>query len=167
MTASLAPPAVHLELATSLEALHGLQTEWERLEREVEAATIYQTWAWVVSWYEHFGGDKRLRVLAARDGDGRLAGVMPLSATSPTPLGPRLLHFLGRGNDLTEYVDALLRPDLAVAVVDAVFERWDRDRRRWDLWTLPSAPVESPMILSTSSAFAVSMRMYASLKARI
>jgi CelD/BcsL family acetyltransferase involved in cellulose biosynthesis len=146
MTASLAPPPVHLELATSLEALHGLQAEWERLEREVEAATIYQTWAWVVSWYEHFGGDKRLRVLAARDGDGRLAGVMPLSATSPTPLGPRLLHFLGRGNDLTEYVDALLRPDLAVAVVDAVFERWDRDRRRWDLWTLPSAPVESPLV---------------------
>ncbi|MGH7358120.1 MAG: GNAT family N-acetyltransferase, partial [Candidatus Rokuibacteriota bacterium] len=65
--------------------------------------------------------------------------------SSPTPVGPRLLHFLGRGNDLTEYVDGLLRPDVADAVVDAVFERGHRERRRWDLWTLPSVPVESPL----------------------
>jgi CelD/BcsL family acetyltransferase involved in cellulose biosynthesis len=143
-------PPVQLDVATSIAALHGLQTEWERLEREVDSATIYQTWAWVVSWYEHFGEGKRLQVLAARDADGRLAGVVPLSTTSLTPVGPRLLHFLGRGNGLTEYVDALLRPDLAGAIVDAVFERTDRDRRRWDLWALPSAPVESPLVRGLS-----------------
>ena len=150
VSATHAAPPVHLEVGTSIQALHGLRPEWERLEQEVDAATIYQTWAWVVSWYEHFGENKRLQVLAARDADGRLAGVVPLSTTSPTPVGPRLLHFLGRGNDLTEYVDALLRPDVAWAIVDAVFERGDRERRRWDLWTLPSAPVESPLVRGLS-----------------
>jgi CelD/BcsL family acetyltransferase involved in cellulose biosynthesis len=146
MRTSPASPPLRFELATSLAALHELRPEWERLEREVDTATIYQTWAWVVSWYEHFGTGKELQVLAARDEDGRLVGVVPLSTTSLTPVGPRLLHFLGRGKELTEYVDALLRPDLASAVVDAVFERWDRERRHWDLWTLPWAPVESPLV---------------------
>jgi CelD/BcsL family acetyltransferase involved in cellulose biosynthesis len=150
MRTSQAAPSVRLELATSLAALHGLREDWERLEREVDAATIYQTWAWVASWYEHFGADKRLRVVTARDGDGRLAGVVPLSITSPTPVGPRLLHCLGRGRQLTEYLDALLRPDAAGAVVDAVFEYWDRERRRWDLWSLPSAPAESPLVRGLS-----------------
>jgi CelD/BcsL family acetyltransferase involved in cellulose biosynthesis len=135
---------LQLEIATSLSALHGLRVEWERLEREVDRATVYQTWAWVVSWYEHFGRDKRLRLATARDEDGRLVGVVPLSSvTSPRVLGSRLLHFLGRGNTLTEYVDALIRPEHGPAVVRALFELWDRHRRVWDLWTLPCVPAES------------------------
>jgi CelD/BcsL family acetyltransferase involved in cellulose biosynthesis len=137
-------PRVHLEIATSLPALHGLRTEWERLEREVEQATVYQTWAWVVSWYEHFGQDKRLRLASARDEDGRLVAVVPLSSVRSLPVvGPRLLHFLGRGNRLTEYVDALVRPEHGSTVVRALFDVWDRHRRSWDLWTLPCAPAES------------------------
>jgi CelD/BcsL family acetyltransferase involved in cellulose biosynthesis len=137
---------VGLEVVTSLPALQELRHEWERLEQEVETATIYQTWAWVVSWYEHFGAGKQLQVLVARAGDGQLVGVLPLSITTLTPVGPRLLYLLGRGKYLTEYVDALLRPDLASAIVDAIVDHWDRERRRWDLWIVQGTPVESPFV---------------------
>jgi CelD/BcsL family acetyltransferase involved in cellulose biosynthesis len=139
-------PAIRLEIATSLSALYDLRPEWEQLEREVEDATVYQTWAWVVTWYEHFARDKRLRLTCARDHEGRLVGVVPLSAVvSPPVVGVRLLHFLSRESGLTEYVDALVRPEHARAVAGAVFDMWDRRRGDWDLWGLPCVRVESPL----------------------
>ncbi len=155
----LAPGGVDLALATSLPALHALRPEWERLEAEVDGATVYQTWAWVVSWYEHFGADKRIAVVAARAGGRRLVAVVPLSAAAGGPGRARLLHFLGRGNELTEYVDALVRPEHAGAVTRAVFDWWDARRREWDLWRLPSAPVESPLVRELRAAAAA--RRYA------
>src|SRR5581483_8928555 len=150
---------VDLTLATSLPALHALRPEWERLEAEVDGATVYQTWAWVVSWYEHFGADKRIAVAAARAGGRRLVAVVPLSAAGGGPAGARLLHFLGRGNELTEYVDGLVRPEHAGAVTRAVFDWWDARRRQWDLWRLPSAPVESLLVPELRAAAAA--RRYA------
>jgi CelD/BcsL family acetyltransferase involved in cellulose biosynthesis len=142
-------PTLRLEIATSLSALHELRGEWEQLEREVADATIYQTWAWVVSWYEYFGRDKRLRVVCARDHAGRLVGVVPLSAVvSPPAVGARLLHLLSRDSGLTEYVDALVRPEHASALAGAVFDLWDRRRGDWDLWTLPCVPGESPLAIT-------------------
>jgi CelD/BcsL family acetyltransferase involved in cellulose biosynthesis len=139
---------------TSVAALERLRPEWERLEREVPRATVFQTWTWVVTWYEHFARDKRLQVAVARDAGGRLIGVVPLSTVvSPPVIGARLLHLLGRGNDMTEYVDGLVRPEHAGAVAGAVFDVWDHRRRAWDLWTLPCVPADS--------ALAVTVRQFA------
>jgi CelD/BcsL family acetyltransferase involved in cellulose biosynthesis len=138
---------VDLEILGTLPALDALRPDWERLEREVAGATVYQTWAWVATWYEHFGRGRRLCVTAARDRDGRLVGIVPLSRAGSIPVvGPRLLHGLGRGNDLTEYVDALVRPEHARTVARAVFDFWDRRRRAWDLWSLPAVPAESAFL---------------------
>jgi CelD/BcsL family acetyltransferase involved in cellulose biosynthesis len=147
-------PRVRLDVVSSPEGLGDLRPEWEDLEREVDGATVYQTWAWVTSWYEHFGAGKRLELAAARDRAGRLVGVVPLSRGAAAGPGPRLLHFLGRGNDLTEYVDALLSAEHAAEVVQAVFRCWDARRGAWDLWRLPAAPVESPLVQGLRAAAA-------------
>jgi len=142
-----APPetALRLETLHTLAALHELRAEWEGLEeRAGPGATIYQTWAWVVTWYEHFANDKSLEVVVVRDREGRLVGVVPWSRSHA--LGAlRLAHALGRGNDLTEYVDVLLDPDYAEEAVRAVFENWHRRRGEWELLSLPCLPADGAL----------------------
>jgi CelD/BcsL family acetyltransferase involved in cellulose biosynthesis len=133
--------ALRVESLHTLAELHELRSEWERLEESAgQAATIYQTWAWVVTWYEHFGDDKTLEVLVLRDAEGRLVGIAPWSRSVQALGRLRLVHSLGRGNDLTEYVDALLHPDHADAAVRAIFEHWDERRGEWELLSLPCLP---------------------------
>jgi CelD/BcsL family acetyltransferase involved in cellulose biosynthesis len=138
--------ALRIDTLRSLAALYELRTEWERLELSAgQAATIYQTWAWVVTWYEHFAEEKSLEVVTLRDATGRLVGIAPWSR-SVRGLGQlRLVHSLGRGNDLTEYVDALLDPDHTDAAVRAIFEYWDERRGDWELLTLPCLPADGPL----------------------
>lgn len=126
-------------LAT-LDDLQAIRSEWDELFA-LSGGTVFQSWDWVVTWYEHFAADGSLRVLAVRDGDGRLVGVVPCSLT--VRRGVRWLYLLGRGCDLTEYVDAIVHPDHADLVARAVAESWDGDAANWDLLELRAVPRES------------------------
>src|SRR4029077_12240513 len=103
------------------------------LAEVAEGATVFQSWEWASSWYEHFGSDKSLQVLAVRDESGRLVALAPCSASSSHGGLFRMLHLLGRGNDLTEYVQILARPDHARSVAHLLFGHWHRTSDRWDL----------------------------------
>jgi CelD/BcsL family acetyltransferase involved in cellulose biosynthesis len=107
---------------------------------------VFQSWEWVASWYEHFGRDKQLQLLVARAADGKLVGVAPCSRSRGGLF--RLLHLLGRGNDLTEYVQILAHPDYAQPVTRLVLDAWDRAADQWDLLVLPSVPEDSRFLAS-------------------
>lgn len=146
-TATFAPTTVRVEVLTSLAELYALQNEWEQLQERVRQSTIYQSWAWVVSWYEHFGHDKDLLVLVVRTGSGQLVGIAPCSRARDRGRGIRLVHLLGRGKDATEYADVLLDPEYAESATGALIELWTRVSARWDLLVLPCVPVDSPFAL--------------------
>lgn len=137
--------SVRVRCLTRIEQLHALRPEWEQLAADCPDSTIFQTWQWVTTWYELFGAGASPRVFVARDRDGRLAGIVPCSLPAVTPLRPRVLYLLGRGKGLTEYADALLRPDCASAAVRAVFDAWHRRRCEWDLVQLPCMPAEGAL----------------------
>ncbi|HEV8309866.1 MAG TPA: GNAT family N-acetyltransferase [Methylomirabilota bacterium] len=135
-----------VECLTRLPEMHALRGEWQNLLDAARQPTVFQTWEWVTSWYEHFGEGKALRLLIARDEEGRLVGVAPGSRSSVGLGSVRLLHLLGRGNDFTEYVDAILHPAHADAVARAFFEAWDREGGAWDLLVLPSVPADGDFL---------------------
>jgi hypothetical protein len=56
---------IHMSVVTSLAELRALQAEWEWLQEEVDRATVFQTWAWIVSWYEHFGRETLLQIMVS------------------------------------------------------------------------------------------------------
>src|SRR5262245_7656565 len=90
-----------VERLTRLDELRGLRGAWDKLLHEAESTSVFQTWEWVTTWYEHFGSDQDMFVLTVRDGQGRLVGLAPFSLSRRG--GVRVLHLLGLKSTLTEY----------------------------------------------------------------
>lgn len=94
-----------------------LREEWNDLLARSGAATPFLTWEWLHTWWAHFGGGFRLKVLTVRSG-GRLVAVAPLLTRGWEPLRLRLFRcalFLGSplrtGNVGSDYLDLFIDPE--------------------------------------------------------
>lgn len=93
------------------EALGALQQEWEQLEATTSAPTLFASWLWCTTWSEHFGGDAALHLLLARDDDGTLIGIAPLSLVrlqTKAHLTIEQLQFIGAAAPV-EHFDFVVR----------------------------------------------------------
>jgi hypothetical protein len=112
-------------------AFAALEEEWNDLLRDAPLATPYQSWAWLYSWWENYGGGYRLRLVTVRE-DGVLVGIVPLMLERRTG---RLL-FVGSG--ITNHLDLLARAGWEERVARAGVEALRRmaSWRVADLWQL-------------------------------
>jgi CelD/BcsL family acetyltransferase involved in cellulose biosynthesis len=143
---SLTMKDLAVSLVTTRAGLEAVREEWQRLVDAAEGATVFQSWEWAVSWYAHFGHERLLRIFTVRDHDGRLIGLAPCSLSESRWGGFRLLHLLGRGNDLTEYVQILARPGYEQTIASCLFGAWHRASDEWDLLVLPAMPGDGPIL---------------------
>ncbi|MBV9859176.1 MAG: GNAT family N-acetyltransferase [Alphaproteobacteria bacterium] len=97
---------MRLARLTTAEAMHRLVPEWQTLWECDPNATPFQSPAWLLAWWRHFGTERPL-VLEARL-RGRLVGVLPLYLLHER--GCRKL--LPIGISLSDYVDAVIASDL-------------------------------------------------------
>jgi CelD/BcsL family acetyltransferase involved in cellulose biosynthesis len=103
-----------VEVITKESALAALRPEWDGLWRRVRSATPFQSSAWLLSWWRHFGtGRPRIALLRS---EGRLAGMLPLYILDEE----RERKLLPLGAGITDYFDALVEPDLPPAAADAM-----------------------------------------------
>src|SRR5690242_10544812 len=51
-------------VVSSQAGLHALRAEWDELLNADPDATIFQSWDWTSTWFEHFAAPHTLRVLA-------------------------------------------------------------------------------------------------------
>jgi CelD/BcsL family acetyltransferase involved in cellulose biosynthesis len=102
-----------------------LEEEWEDLHSDSPFATPFQSWAWLYSWWEHYGEGYELRLVTVREG-GLLVGLMPLMLERRG--GFRRLLFVGTG--LTDYLDILMRGGWESSVSDVA----RRALQRMDSW---------------------------------
>src|SRR5215212_457762 len=105
-----------------------LEEEWEELLQQAPLATPFQSWAWLYSWWEHYGKDYELELVAVRDRGGLLVGILPFMLDRRWRFA-RLL-FIGTG--LTDYLDILVREGWEAQVATAGVEAL----RRMNLWTM-------------------------------
>lgn len=102
-----------------------LEEEWNDLYCRSLLATPFQSWAWLYSWWEHYGGDYELLVITVRDG-GLLVGLVPLMLRSRLGFGRLLL--IGTGS--TDYLDMLTRDGWEREVAEA----GGRALKQLDVW---------------------------------
>ncbi|MGW2419045.1 GNAT family N-acetyltransferase [Streptomyces sp. NPDC001709] len=118
MTASGGP--VSVEVCTDERVFAGLAEEWARLYRACPAATPFQSYAWVHSWWLSYGMPGRLRLLLVRR-HGRLVAAAPLMRVYH-PL-PALVPI---GGAITDFCDVLLDEQAAaqgaLALADALYD---------------------------------------------
>lgn len=103
-----------------------LEREWDDLYEASPAATPFQSWAWLYSWWEVYGADCEPCVITVRSG-GKLAGLVPLVRERWTG---RVL-FMGTGPSV--YLDMLAREGEEAAVARAAAERLREELRPWEV----------------------------------
>jgi CelD/BcsL family acetyltransferase involved in cellulose biosynthesis len=91
-----------------------LEEEWAELYEACPKATPFQSWAWLYSWWEHYGEGYELRIVAVRSGE-LLVGVLPLMIQQR--FGFKRLLFVGTG--VTDYLDLLAREGSEREVAEA------------------------------------------------
>lgn len=117
--------------------LTALLPEWEALWQRLADATPFQSTAWLVAWWRHFGTGAP-RILTARH-TGILAGVLPLyQLVEP---GCRKLLPIGIGP--SDYLDALADPAMP-GIADRLLAAIG-DIPGWDECHLPDLPPGSAL----------------------
>jgi CelD/BcsL family acetyltransferase involved in cellulose biosynthesis len=110
------PAKAHLDVAVLKDGnkFAALEEEWEELYRNCPTATPFQSWAWLYSWWEHYGEDHELRIVAVRS-RGLLVGILPFMIERR--FGFKRLLFIGTG--VTDYLDLLIREGWEREVAEA------------------------------------------------
>jgi CelD/BcsL family acetyltransferase involved in cellulose biosynthesis len=111
---------LHTSRLTEVEFIEGakefaaLEEEWAELYENCPSATPFQSWAWLYSWWEHYGEGYELRLITVRSGN-LLVGLLPLMLDRRLGFG-RLLFVASR---TTDYLDILAREGWEDSVAEA------------------------------------------------
>ncbi len=138
------------------DALKQCAASWNCLTRGVP----FRSWEWLSTWWEHYGADRELYVLAARDDHGELLGVLPLFRERTATRG-RVLQMLGSGEVCTDYVTVLSTNEHEDPVVEAIANwlikasrRDARDADAWELLELDCIPTSDAAMAKLVGALA-------------
>ncbi|WP_399927660.1 GNAT family N-acetyltransferase [Streptomyces kanamyceticus] len=93
------------------EALAG---QWARLHRSCEAATPFQSHAWLSSWWRSYGRRGRLRVLLVHESERLVAAAPMMRVARPLPALKPL------GGAISDFSDVLVDGDLREAGTEAL-----------------------------------------------
>ncbi len=134
-----------VEIHTGDGAFSDLKQDWEALLRRSSGSTVFLSWEWQNIWWDQFGEQAQLSILAVRD-VGELVGLAPLCSL-PTLEGPRTLQLVG-GVDLSDYLDVLVvADDRAEKVYGALWHFLTNEHGdAWDVLDLHNVPSTSPTL---------------------
>jgi len=119
--------------------VHALEGEWKELFDAAAAPSPFLSWEWLSTWQRVFAPRRDTWILEARDGRGRLAGILPLVARSGV-MGVRRFALLGNGITGADGLDVLVRAAEAGAARAALAGALAADVRAWDVLDLEDLP---------------------------
>jgi CelD/BcsL family acetyltransferase involved in cellulose biosynthesis len=129
-----------VERVSSPGSLAALQPEWRALSAAHGGGIPFSTWDWYVTWWDSFAASNLLvsdspRLLAFRNGSGRLVGVAPLMLTRRPGRGPaatRVLDYIGADPNLTEIRGPLVDRAWEAAFYEALSRYASETADGWD-----------------------------------
>jgi CelD/BcsL family acetyltransferase involved in cellulose biosynthesis len=125
--------------------LLALREEWAALFDEAPGASPFLAPEWLLPWWESFCGRRSPWILEARDGSGRLCGLL-LLAGGPGALGVRRYRLIGNGVTGADGLDVLARAEDAGAVREAFSRAVAEGCGAWDVLELEDLPCGSPTV---------------------
>ncbi|MEM8946651.1 MAG: GNAT family N-acetyltransferase [Planctomycetota bacterium] len=122
------------------------QQRWD----ELAATCVFHSWAWLTTWWEHYGDKHELYVLLIFDNEnvsapcqithnceeatgdtGRLVGILPCYIENSVARG-RVVRLLGDGEVCTDYLDLITASNNEHQVAKAVAEYLASNAMEWD-----------------------------------
>jgi CelD/BcsL family acetyltransferase involved in cellulose biosynthesis len=142
------PDAIRVERLTDPSALEQLGTEWSLLATRTEDLSVFQTYEWQRTWWEHFGHGS-LYLLLAYDGS-ELVAILPLyRSAEPLPLMRPLsrLRLIGMGGETTpDYLGQIAPRALADRTAEAFLHYLLENRSDWDTLELATLAETSALL---------------------
>jgi CelD/BcsL family acetyltransferase involved in cellulose biosynthesis len=131
-----------IETYTDLGGFDALAGEWNDLLKRSTFDTLFLTWEWQRTWWEHLGeGD--LLLITLHDDQGHLIGIAPLYRTV-SARGERKLNIVGCV-DVSDYLDIIVAQGREKEVYSALLNYLDSaEVARWDAAELCNVPEISP-----------------------
>lgn len=111
-----------IAVVDNTEGLARLKPEWEALQEESEAQSLFASWCWADIWTRHFGDDEQLRIITARSRSGELLGIAPMSIVTEKirrVLSVRTIQFIG-GAAPVEHFDFIVKRGREAKVIPAL-----------------------------------------------
>jgi CelD/BcsL family acetyltransferase involved in cellulose biosynthesis len=130
---------MRIQLIDHFAALEAYRPAWDRLLQHSPTNTIFQTFAWLTSWGEVFGGDYGLRILLGFEGASLVAAAPLALSTKRLYWRPMTcLEFAGAAP--SDYTDFLYRDEDSLrGLIKAL-----RTELAWDVLELERIPSASP-----------------------
>ncbi len=133
-----------LHVYKGLEELSALRPAWDDLLTQYPPATTFSTWEWLTCWWQSFGRNKQLLVLALSDSSS-LLGLAPL-AISEERVGwfpSRVLRLMGDGSGDSDNLDLPVRPGFEKVFAEYILDYLMRHKRSWDVCLFETLPEDS------------------------
>jgi len=135
---------ISIECISEPERFLQLQKTWDDLVEHCGCNNLYQTFDWSYTWWKHFGRDKKLLVLVAKDETGGIMGIAPLtiirSRIFQVPF--RLLQFIGVAVSAppSDYFDLIIADRSREECVQAMVSYMHECSGMWDILLLQNFP---------------------------
>jgi CelD/BcsL family acetyltransferase involved in cellulose biosynthesis len=126
------PTGIRFELVDGLDAL---REEWDELAHEGQS--IFSTWEFANTWWEQFGGGRRLLAVACFDGGGLFA-ILPLYLWRRRPL--RVIRLLGHG--CGDILGPICRPERRADAGRALRRLLEVASWDWDVFVAENLPAD-------------------------
>jgi CelD/BcsL family acetyltransferase involved in cellulose biosynthesis len=147
---------VRVERFSDWDALGIGEAGWNRLVERCRAPVPFATWQFQTTWFRAFAPGP-LHLLAAQDGSGEWAGVLPLYETT-TPDGP-VLRLVG-GTDVADYLDLIALAGREEEVWKAMLPALaDLPWRSVDLRPVPAASATPGLVASLAASAGLACRV--------
>jgi CelD/BcsL family acetyltransferase involved in cellulose biosynthesis len=118
-----------------------LKPEWNELVHRSCCDTVFLTWEWLHTWWDHLGDGDLLLLGFRADDDGRLVGIAPLFRTVADD-GLSVLSLVGC-RDVSDYLDLIVEQGQEDAVYQALLDYLEGEAPAWDLLDLCNIPQDS------------------------
>ncbi|MGQ0504185.1 MAG: GNAT family N-acetyltransferase [Myxococcaceae bacterium] len=139
-----------VDLITSLGELAAMRTEWNALH-DASAAGAFLSWEWIYPWCRRIGADWRLFLLAARDRQGALLGLLPLGVEKSR--GARRLAFLAATHVGSDDLDQIAVRGLDRELARRFAHELHLRRGGWDLLDLTDLREDSVLLEALREKF--------------
>jgi len=128
-----------------------LHDEWNKLVDESECQSIFLTWEWLYTWWQHFHAEKKLWIVEVRDETDRLVGLGPFYIQK-NRLHIRSVRFLGNDQmTAADLLDVIVHPDHSEVIRRAIFLMLQHYRSSWDIIILSEIDEHSPTVAEAES----------------
>jgi len=122
---------------------------WNKLASQMQLPSIFCTWEWIYTWWEHFGKDYKLLILFVYN-DSEIKGILPLASqrriVKNGGLIGNILCYCGSRETYSDHVDIICPQKEAELCLEAIFAFLLSEYKEWDVLNLSHISDGNPLV---------------------